>query len=438
MRAAPLRASTALLLVVMLVPAQVRSQSALLDSSLLEHYRNHPPSSSSKVPAWAEQLEASVPVQTIIRNAALACPCAAAATAGTSGCSCEPLQATVTRVLSVLAHNGICAIDPNHSHSSKKHAFVPPPGTFNAVGLVLRPHGWLRTRFWRHFLAPIRAALDAHGIRAPSDHVYQFGVFQGATVPELIELTNTSRFFGFDSWEGLPPHQETKLWRGGAFNIGGDRGRSIVLKKLNQLNPGVVDLINGFYDKSLTNTLAAEHGMRPARYIDIDCDLYSSTATALDWLFEHKLAVPGTLVGYDDWWALPCRSGADPVATKSGAISDPTKSGEGKAHFEITSKYGVRWQCVWGPCMPTGAAGVPLGLEDIYQNHGMAGAASPLGGGAKLRHHKCESKLAWSPIFLIEAVGSESPDPGYGITTEQQICAARAQIENCTPCRKMT
>jgi len=226
MRAAPL-------LVVMLVPTQARSQSAL------QHYRggNHPPSSSSKMPAWAEQLEESVPVQTIIRNAALACPCAAAATAGTSGCSCEPIQATVTRVLSVLAHNGICAIDLNNSHSSsKKHAFVPPQGTFNSVGLVLRPHEWMRTRFWRHFLAPIRAALDAHGIRAPSDHVYQFGVFQGATVPELIELTNTSRFFGFDSWEGLPPHQETTLWRGGAFNIGGDRGRSIVLKKLNQLN----------------------------------------------------------------------------------------------------------------------------------------------------------------------------------------------------------
>jgi len=425
MRAAPLRASTALLLVVMLVP-QARSQSALL-----EHWRNHPPSRSSKVPAWAEQLEASAPIQALIRSAALNCPCAAAATAGTSGCSCEPLQATVTRVLSVLAHNGICAIN----RSSEKHAFVPSPGTFNSVGLVLRPHEWMRTRFWRHFLAPIRAALDAHGIRAPSDHVYQFGVFQGATVPELIELTNTSRFFGFDSWEGLPPHEETTMWRGGAFSIGGDRGRSILLKKLNKFNPGVIDLINGFYDKSLTKTLPAEHGMRPARYIDIDCDLHSSTATALDWLFEHKLAVPGTLVGYDDWWALPCRSGADPLATKSGAISDPTKSGEGKAHFEITAKYGVRWQCVWGPCMPTGAAGVPLGLEAVY--HGMAGAASPHGG-AKLRHHKCESKLAWSPIFLIEAVGSESPDPGYGITTEQQICAARTQIENCAPCPSKT
>ena len=100
------------------------------------------------------------------------------------------------------------------------------------------------------------------------------------------------------------------MWRGGAFNIGGDLGRSTVLKKLNQFSPGVVDLVNGFYDKSLTKTLPAERGMRPARYIDIDCDLHGSTVTALEWLFEHKLAVPGTLVGYDDWWVVPC---GDPV-----------------------------------------------------------------------------------------------------------------------------
>eukprot|EP00976_Prorocentrum_cordatum_P025298 513806-Prorocentrum_minimum.AAC.1 len=32
-------------------------------------------------------------------------------------------------------------------------------------------------------------------------------------------------------------------------------------------------------------------------------------------MFKHKLIVVGTLVGYDDWWVMPCsRLKADPLS----------------------------------------------------------------------------------------------------------------------------
>jgi hypothetical protein len=38
--------------------------------------------------------------------------------------------------------------------------------------------------------------------------------------------------------------------------------------------------------------------MGPALYVDIDADLFSSTWTALDWLFREGLMKPGTVIGY--------------------------------------------------------------------------------------------------------------------------------------------
>ena len=66
--------------------------------------------------------------------------------------------------------------------------------------------------------------------------------------------------------------------------------------------------------------------MRPARYVEIDCDLYSSTVQALTWLFEEGLIVEGTVLGYDDFYA----GGAD---------------GEKKAHHELMRKYRVKLEC---------------------------------------------------------------------------------------------
>ena len=37
--------------------------------------------------------------------------------------------------------------------------------------------------------------------------------------------------------------------------------------------------------------------------VDLDVDLYTSTYTALDWLFTHRLLPRGCTLYYDDWGA---------------------------------------------------------------------------------------------------------------------------------------
>eukprot|EP00966_Prymnesium_polylepis_P169822 3926101-Prymnesium_polylepis.1 len=60
------------------------------------------------------------------------------------------------------------------------------------------------------------------------------------------------------------------------------------------INDSRVQLVRGFYNESLTASLAKR--MRPALFVMIDCDLYVSALAALEWLCESRLLVQGTLV----------------------------------------------------------------------------------------------------------------------------------------------
>ena len=67
--------------------------------------------------------------------------------------------------------------------------------------------------------------------------------------------------------------------------------------------------------------------MRPALFVDIDCDLYSSAYQGLDWMFQNRLIAQGTIIGYDDW----------------GIRGD---FGEKRAHREIAAKYNATFRAV--------------------------------------------------------------------------------------------
>ena len=105
-----------------------------------------------------------------------------------------------------------------------------------------------------------------------------------------------------------------------------------------------VHFVSGFFNESLQLGLGREFGMQPAKYVDIDVDLYSSTSQVLGFMFGSRLIRAGTLVGYDDWWSGPCRRG---WGSSDGATPSPLETGEGLAHAEAARKYGVSssaWQ----------------------------------------------------------------------------------------------
>ena len=68
--------------------------------------------------------------------------------------------------------------------------------------------------------------------------------------------------------------------------------------------------------------------------MEIDCDLYVSSVQALDFMFRNRLIVSGTLIGYDDWWVVPC-------VAKNRWIS-ALEVDEGLAHAEMAKRLRCR------------------------------------------------------------------------------------------------
>lgn len=208
--------------------------------------------------------------------------------------------------------------------------------------------------------------------------VYQFGVANGGTLEKLLAIFNRTTW-GFDSFSGLPSEQAGELsvndWRPGMKRGGTTNTDQTVRTNLARKLNGTVDvnrlltLISGMYGESLRPGLARERGMRPAVYVDVDADLYKSSHQALAWMYAEQLVVPGTVIGFDDWWALPC------AANDTHA----ERYGEAKAHAQLAQRYGAYFRCVCGPCANL-SPGVAYGgrtyfvLEALRESKARAGS----------------------------------------------------------------
>lgn len=135
---------------------------------------------------------------------------------------------------------------------------------------------------------------------------YEFGLFRGYTFWRAQQAAkrlglSDMRFWGFDSFSGLPPisgpDAGTREFQAGDYACSCEQVRGYLDKY------GVdwrrTSLIEGYFDSSLTLELPVKLGMRPAALVLIDCDLYQSTVLVL--AFVERLFQPGTLLLFDDW-----------------------------------------------------------------------------------------------------------------------------------------
>ena len=131
----------------------------------------------------------------------------------------------------------------------------------------------------------LRLAMD----RAPADGmVLEFGVHRGDSIRFLAGLTERT-VHGFDSFEGLP-----EGWRtlpAGSYTTRGD------LPEV----PDNVALHAGWFEDTLPGFVAENGG--PVAFMNVDCDLYSSTVTVFDNLAER--IVPGTVIVFDEYLCNP-------------------------------------------------------------------------------------------------------------------------------------
>jgi predicted O-methyltransferase YrrM len=121
-------------------------------------------------------------------------------------------------------------------------------------------------------------------------HYVEFGVYTGESIGFIASRVSDKVIIGFDSFEGLPedwPGREVK----GTFSLEG---------KLPKV-PHNVKLEPGWFDLSLPRWLEANPG--PMAFIHVDCDLYSSTKTVLDFIASR--IVPGTVIAFDEYFNYP-------------------------------------------------------------------------------------------------------------------------------------
>jgi O-methyltransferase len=138
----------------------------------------------------------------------------------------------------------------------------------------------------------------------------EFGVYVGTSVACMHEVVqdrrlDDMRLFGFDSFEGLPERlavdeETTQLGNWKPFDL----KAPFDVATQNLTRRGVdwdrVTLVKGWFEDTLTQELVEREQLRKASIIMVDCDLYSSARTALE--FCAPLIRDDAVILFDDWW----------------------------------------------------------------------------------------------------------------------------------------
>ena len=129
----------------------------------------------------------------------------------------------------------------------------------------------------------------------PIDYM-EFGVWRGASMRLWCE-SNTdadSRFFGFDSFEGLPEDFSPRFPKG-TFSTGG---------LIPDINDSRVQFVVGWFQRTLPTFLDSYQARGCPLVVHCDSDLYSSALFCLASL--NRIIHPGTIIIFDDLSAVTC------------------------------------------------------------------------------------------------------------------------------------
>ena len=126
----------------------------------------------------------------------------------------------------------------------------------------------------------------------PIDYL-EFGVFQGESMRHWVKLNRhpDSRFFGFDSFEGLP--EDWKRFDGQMVKAHFDVKGSVP-----DIDDPRVSFVRGWFQETVDDFLDSFDG-RSQLVLHVDSDLYSSALFVLTRL--NSLLVPGTIVIFDEF-----------------------------------------------------------------------------------------------------------------------------------------
>ena len=159
----------------------------------------------------------------------------------------------------------------------------------------------------RRFYAVEQVAEYLVGAQVPGDYL-EFGVYKGTTFAHACNLMGPlfpdMRFVACDSFEGLPAPQGIDAVDGYTSHFFHGQFQCSKTEVLANLRNEQVDLarvliVEGWFDKTLTDETRTAHRLQKVAFAWIDCDLYESTVPVLQ--FITPMLSIGSALLFDDW-----------------------------------------------------------------------------------------------------------------------------------------
>jgi hypothetical protein len=162
----------------------------------------------------------------------------------------------------------------------------------------------------------IRVEKALEYINSDYKHVVEFGVYMGTTLTNIkTVLGDNYKYFGFDSFEGLPEDWVGTQCHKGFFSTDG------VIPSIEGAK-----IYKGWFEDTIHDYLKEADTIA---LLHVDCDLYSSTKTIFNNL--HPYIKKGTLIAFDEW----CYN-----------FSESFNDHEQKAFYEYVEQYNVQFEFI--------------------------------------------------------------------------------------------
>ena len=133
----------------------------------------------------------------------------------------------------------------------------------------------------------------------------EFGVFNGSSLSSMylaaqeINLSST-RFFGFDSFEGLPEgsgDEDDGTWKKGYYACSFEKMKDCLERK--NIDSKDITWVKGWYSDTLNQKTIKKYSLKKIGMVFIDCDTYSSSKAVLNFL--GPLLKEEVILCFDDW-----------------------------------------------------------------------------------------------------------------------------------------
>lgn len=166
----------------------------------------------------------------------------------------------------------------------------------------------------------------------PTGWAIEFGVYSGYSLAIIAEQMPV---IGLDWFRGLPEDWREGFPKG-TFEIADTDEAVLAVATTGIVGPNRM-IVPGLFEDTLP--VLRERGLPPLGLVHIDCDLYSSTVTALEGIWEY-LDV-GTIVVFDEYHGYPGYQQHEAKAwaefcTKYGVLYTMLATGEQERAFRVT------------------------------------------------------------------------------------------------------